>query len=94
MTNNYYVYITASKRNGTLYIGVTNNVERRISEHKSNNTIGFTYKYGVNKLVYYEATNDITSAIQREKQLKKWSMAWKVRLIESVNPLWSEISLR
>ncbi len=70
--NTYYVYILASKKNGVLYIGVTNNLIKRIYDHKNEMTDGFTKKYYVRKLVHYEQTNDINSAIQREKQLKKW----------------------
>jgi len=84
----YYVYITASKRNGTLYIGVTSNLKKRIYEHKESLIDGFTKKYNVDKLVYFEMTNDINSAIQREKQLKKWKREWKINLIEKENPCW------
>ena len=92
MANTYYVYILASKRNGTLYIGVTNNLERRIYEHKNDLVRGFTKKYEVHNLVYYEGTNDIYTALQREKQLKKWNRTWKVALIERVNPDWNDIA--
>ena len=71
--NQYYVYILASKRNGTLYIGVTSNLIKRVYEHKKNLVDGFTRKYNIHKLAYYEITNDIESAIRREKQLKKWN---------------------
>ena len=91
--NTYYVYILASKRNGTLYIGVTNDLARRMSEHKSKEVAGFTKKYNVGVLVYYETTNDINSAIAREKCLKKWERAWKIRLIEEDNPMWHDLSL-
>jgi putative endonuclease len=87
----YYVYILASKRNGTLYIGVTNDLIRRVAEHKSGQYDGFTKKYGVNTLVFYEDTNDIEVAIIREKQLKKWKRAWKLRLIEENNPAWRDL---
>jgi putative endonuclease len=87
----YYVYILASKRNGTLYIGVTNDLIRRIYEHKDNLVPGFTDKYGVHKLVYYERVDDIQSAIEREKQLEKWSRRWKLQLIESANPYWKDL---
>jgi putative endonuclease len=89
---NYYVYLLANKRNGTLYIGVTNNLERRIYEHKNNLIKGFTSKYNVHKLVYYEKTEDIYSALQREKQLKKWNRNWKLILLEKVNPDWRDLS--
>ena len=92
--NNYYVYILASRKNGTLYIGVTNNLERRISEHKVSLVKGFTQQHRVNKIVYYEQTNDIAGAITREKQLKKWNRQWKINLIEKSNPNWDEILLR
>ena len=84
----YYVYITASKRNGTLYIGVTSNLKKRIYEHKESMVDGFTKKYNVNKLVYFEMTNEINSAIQREKQMKRWKREWKIKLIEKENPCW------
>ena len=94
MFNKYFVYILASKRNGTLYIGVTNNLERRVYEHKNNIVKGFTSKYSVHQLVYYEETNDIYAALQREKQLKKWNRKWKLALIERINPDWSDPRLR
>ncbi|MCD6116466.1 GIY-YIG nuclease family protein [bacterium] len=87
----YYVYILASKRNGTLYIGVTNNLARRVYEHKENKVSGFTSKYNVHKLVYFEESFDITSAINREKQLKKWKRKWKLELIEKYNPNWKDL---
>ncbi len=87
----YYVYILASRRNGTLYIGVTNNLERRISEHQQNFVEGFTKQYGVHHLVYYETTSDIQVALQREKQLKKWNRKWKLELIEKENPDWEDL---
>jgi putative endonuclease len=86
MFNNYYVYILASKRNGTLYIGITNNLEKRIYEHKNNLVEGFTKKYGVHRLVYYELFNKPDLAIQREKRLKAWKRRWKIELIEKQNP--------
>jgi len=89
--NTYYVYILTSKRNGTLYIGVTNNLIKRVYEHKNDIINGFTKKYHVHKLVYYEQTNDINSAIQREKQLKKWRRQWKIDLIEKNNPNWNDL---
>jgi len=87
----YYVYILASKRNGTLYIGVTNNLTRRVYEHKNDLINGFAKKYKVHMLVYYEHTNDINSAIQREKRLKKWKREWKIELIETMNPDWHDL---
>lgn len=92
MSKTYYVYILASKRNGTLYIGATNNLVRRIYEHKNNFIKGFTAKYGVNQLVYFEQTTDVNSALAREKQLKKWNRAWKLALIEKGNPNWNDLS--
>jgi putative endonuclease len=89
--NQYYVYILASKRNGTLYIGITNDLIRRVYEHKSRSIEGFTKKYNVDKLVYYEKTNDINSGIKREKQLKKWYRKWKLELIENKNPDWQDL---
>lgn len=88
----YYVYILASQRNGTLYIGVTNDLERRVFEHRQGIVDGFTKKYGVKRLVYFEETNDVTSAIVREKQLKKWNRKWKLRIIEEKNPGWNDLS--
>lgn len=88
----YYVYLLASKRNGTLYIGITNNLIRRVFEHKHNLVEGFTSKYGVHMLVHYEETENIESALQREKQLKKWNRKWKLELIEKVNPEWKDLS--
>jgi len=87
----YYIYILASKRNGTLYIGVTNNLMKRVYEHKKDLADGFTKKYNVHKLVYYEQTSDIDSAINREKQLKKWNRKWKLKLIEEGNPKWEDL---
>ncbi len=87
----YYVYILASKRNGTLYIGVTNDLIKRVYEHKNNLIEGFTNKYKVHRLVYYETTSEITSALHREKQLKKWKRAWKIELIEKNNPQWKNL---
>ena len=92
MDKNYFVYILASKRNGTLYIGVTNNLENRMYQHKNKLIDGFTKKYSVDKLVHYEMTNDVVSAIQREKQLKKWNRKWKLALIEKENPEWKDLS--
>ena len=88
---NYYVYILASDRNGTLYIGITSNLIRRIWEHKIGSFKGFTHKYGVSKLVYYEQDQDVSIAIQREKRLKEWHRKWKLRLIEKNNPYWNDL---
>ena len=87
----YYVYILASKRNGTLYIEVTNNLLRRVFEHKHSLIDGFTKKYNVDKIVYYEETNDVNAALKREKQLKKWNRKWKLELIESKNSNWKDL---
>ena len=87
----YYVYILSSKKNGTLYIGLTNNLLRRIYEHKNNIIEGFTKKYSVHNLVYYEKHNDINRAISREKQMKKWERQWKINLIRKSNPEWKDL---
>ncbi len=92
MEKEYYVYIMASKRNGTLYIGVTNNLERRVYEHKNNIIKGFTKKYSVPNLVYFEATNDINDALEFEKRIKGWLRKKKIDLIESVNPNWDDLA--
>ena len=89
--NQYYIYILANKRNGTLYIGVTSNLVKRVYEHKNNIIEGFSKKYNIHKLVYYEITNDIENAIRREKQLKKWNRKWKMNLIENSNPEWIDL---
>ena len=88
----YYVYILASRRNGTLHVGVTNDLVRRIYEHKSDLVDGFTKRYRVHLLVYHESTGDVTSAIQREKQIKKWNRAWKIDLIERENLRWDDLA--
>ena len=85
------VYIMASKRNGTLYIGVTSDLIKRAWEHKNGITGGFTKKYNVHTLVYYELFEDMRSAILREKQMKKWRRAWKIELIEKSNPAWRDL---
>lgn len=89
--NSYYVYILANKRNGTLYIGVTSDLIKRIYEHKNNIIKGFTQKYNIHNLVYYEQTLDVATAIQREKNLKKWRRKWKLDLIEKINPNWQDL---
>lgn len=93
MNKNYYVYITTNISNAVLYIGVTNNLPRRIYEHKNGLVEGFSKKYKANKLVYYETTNDINSAIAREKQLKNWHREWKINLIEAKNPGFAELNI-
>lgn len=87
----YYAYILASKWNGTLYIGITSNLLRRIWEHKNNLDESFTKKYDVHMLVYYEDTKDVSGALKREKQLKKWNRQWKLELIEKQNPDWKDL---
>jgi putative endonuclease len=87
----YYIYILASKKNGTLYIGVTNDLVRRIWEHKNHVIIGFTQRYNVHMLVYYESVENAEAAITREKQLKTWKRYWKIKLIEEKNPEWNDL---
>jgi putative endonuclease len=87
----YYVYILASKRNGTLYVGVTNDPGKRVWLHKGNLVEGFTKRYNVHILVYYEQFRDIRNAIRREKRIKKWNRKWKLRLIETANPEWKDL---
>ncbi len=89
--NNYYVYIMASKRNGTLYTGMTNDLIRRVYEHKEGVVEGFTKKYGVKLLVWYEQTNEVEAAIKREKNIQAWKRDWKLRLIEEFNPDWNDL---
>ena len=85
------VYILASQRNGTLYVGVTSNLVRRVWEHKNDLADGFTKKYGVHTLVWYEVHPTMDSAITREKRLKEWKRNWKLDLIEGVNPMWDDL---
>jgi putative endonuclease len=87
----YYVYLTASKKHGTLYLGVTNDLIRRIYEHKTKATCGFTARYNVVRLVWFETYDDPVNAISREKELKKWRRDWKIRLIEEENPDWLDL---
>lgn len=87
----YYIYILTSKKNGTLYIGVTSDLVKRVYEHKNELVKGFTQKYAIHNLVYFETTESIESAIMREKQLKKWDRAWKINLIEKNNPVWKDL---
>jgi putative endonuclease len=87
----YWVYILASRIGGTLYIGVTNNLVRRIYEHRNGLVDGFTKKYHVHGLVYFEQYSDIETAITREKRLKRWNRAWKIQLIEELNPNWDDL---
>ena len=88
----YYVYILSNKKNGTLYIGVTNNLERRIFEHKHKLIEGFSKKYNLTKLMYFEIFQHIDEAIKREKRLKKWKREWKINLIEENNPDWKDLA--
>ncbi|MCR4278950.1 MAG: GIY-YIG nuclease family protein [bacterium] len=88
----YFVYILASQKNGTLYVGVTSDLEKRVAEHKLELIPGFTKEHSVHMLVYFEETNDIHIAIQREKNLKKWNRKWKLELIESMNPAWNDLA--
>ncbi len=91
MSKSLYVYILASKKNGTLYIGVTNDLKRRVYEHKNNLIEGFTKEYQVHRLVYFEKIDDAYQALLREKRLKKWNRAWKIKLIEEKNPEWEDL---
>jgi putative endonuclease len=89
--HSYWVYILASRLGGTLYIGVTNNLVRRVYQHRTGVPAGFTTEYGVRRLVYFEQHTDIEAAIRREKRLKRWNRAWKIRLIEENNPNWDDL---
>ena len=92
MDARYFVYILASRRNGTLYIGVTNDLVRRMSEHKDKLVPGFTRKYGVDRLMYFEEYASILEARARERSLKRWDRAWKIALIEKTNPQWRDLT--
>ena len=87
----YFVYIMASQ-SGVLYTGVTNDLSRRVHEHKEGLVPGFTQKYKVSRLVYYEATNNVNAAIAREKQIKRWRREKKVKLVETINPAWDDLA--
>lgn len=91
MPKDFYVYILTSKRNGTLYTGVTSNLVQRVYQHKQGNVEGFTKKYGVKMLAYFEKHESADEAITREKQIKKWNRAWKIKLIEQENPQWKDL---
>ena len=91
MDKHFFVYILASKRNGTLYVGVTSDLPGRMWQHKNKAVVGFTAKYRVDMLVYYEAHESAEAAIRRERQIKKWNRAWKLRLIEKANPGWRDL---
>jgi len=86
-----YVYMTASQKRGTIYIGVTDDLARRVPEHKARSVPGFTARYGVTRLVWYEEHFDVRDAIRREKSLKRWPRQWKIELIEKTNPEWNEL---
>jgi putative endonuclease len=88
---NYYVYILASRKDGATYVGITNDLVRRIYEHRTNAVPGFTSKYNITRLAWFEIYDDPVSAISREKELKKWKRAWKVQLIEATNPQWDDL---
>jgi putative endonuclease len=88
----FFVYVLASCRNGTLYIGMTDNLVRRVWEHQTGAVAGFTRKYGVKTLVWYELHESRETAFQRERQLKKWNRAWKIELIERLNPNWRDLA--
>ena len=92
MKNSFYIYFLSNHCNGVLYVGVTNNITRRIAEHKAKIDKGFTYQYNCDKLVYYETYNSIIEAITREKQLKNWKRDWKNKLVNDFNPKWKDLS--
>ena len=91
MSKQFCVYILTSRMNGTFYIGVTSELAKRVWQHKHKQVAGFTSRYGVDKLVYYESCESAESAIQREKQIKKWNRKWKLELVEAVNPEWRDL---
>jgi len=91
MDGQTYVYIMASGRNGTIYIGSTTSLLKRVWEHRNDVVEGFTKKYEIFKLVYFEQFDDVENAIKREKRLKKWNRAWKIRLVEELNPNWDDL---
>lgn len=94
MENRFFVYILASQKRGTLYVGVTSDISRRLSEHQAGKLPGFTARYAVYRLVHYEVFDDPLNAIEREKRLKKWNREWKIRLIEETNPKWEDFGER
>ncbi len=91
MRKQYFIYILASKKNGTLYIGATDDLIKRVYQHKNNSVEGFTKKYNVHILVYYELTDDPNTLAMRERQIKKWNRQWKINLIEKFNPKWEDL---
>jgi putative endonuclease len=92
MADRFYVYILSNKPKGVLYVGVTNDLSRRVAEHKGKHVAGFTKEYGVNKLVYFEEHASILEARTRERSLKRWRRTWKFALVEKVNPGWADLS--
>ncbi len=92
MDRQYFVYVLSNQNNNVLYVGITNDLERRVLEHKNKLIVGFTKKYYVNKLVYYEEYDNVYDAIVREKQLKNWHRQWKINLVESMNKNWKDLS--
>jgi putative endonuclease len=90
----YFVHILTNKTNKVLYVGVTNNLERRMYEHRNKIINGFTKRYNLTKLVYFEETSDVKSALEREKQLKNWHRDWKIRLISDFNPSWKDLNVQ
>jgi putative endonuclease len=92
MERRFYVYIMANKRNGTIYIGVTNDLARRVYEHREGLIEGFTSRYGLKMIVYYEVFDSVSLAIQRETSLKRWPRRWKLALIEKINPQWKDLA--
>jgi putative endonuclease len=88
---NYFVYIMASQRNGTLYVGVTNDIARRVHEHRTGAADGFTKRYNVKQLVWYETHGDVQAAIAREKSIKRWPRRYKLNVIEAMNPGWNDL---
>lgn len=90
--NNYYVYIMTNESNTVFYVGITNDLKRRIFEHKNKLIEGFTKKYNIKKLIYFEETTDVKAAIQKEKNLKKWNRQWKIDLIKKNNPEYKDLS--
>ena len=87
----YYVYLLASRRNGTLYVGMTNDLVKRIWQHKTGAADGFTKRYRIHQLVWFEQADDPIAAIAREKQIKRWNREWKLKLIEDSNPVWNDL---
>jgi len=91
MERQFYIYIMANKRNGTIYIGVTNDLARRVYEHREGLVKGFTSRYGLKSIVYYEVFDSVSLAIQRETSLRRWPRRWKLALIEKANPQWKDL---